>query len=274
MVKQYQTTIKTLYRTKIFWLCFAIITLASINDAWIGYYADGGTVLSFQTYVQTIHNSCSSTLLFYAMPFFSIVTTVMILNRDFNDNFFEIEKAAGQKPSIYIFSRLLALISLNVLIFILLHAMCLHLYVLSTFGGVSGMNKLDYFFDSSIRLLRFDLFVGVPCILFFICLSYFLGVLFKSGTLSAIFSFGYLILSDVLILFFRNAFPQIYFEYFTHLPEKLRYYLHYYDSEWFDFTITYADTSLFDAFLCIAFMLLVGAICSLLGYVGTLKRDV
>jgi hypothetical protein len=274
MLKLYQITLKTLCRTKIFWLCLAVVAIASINDACIGYYADGGNVLSFQTYVQTIHNSCSSTLLFYAMPFFSIVTTVMILTRDFNDNFFEIEKAAGQKNSIYVFSRLLALISLNVLIFIFLHAMCLHLYVLSTFGGVSGMNKLDYFFDSSIRLLRFDLFVGVPCILFFVCLSYFLGVLFKSGTLSAIFSFGYLILSDVLILFFRNTFPQIYFEYFTHLPEKLRHYLHYYDSEWFDFMINYTNTSFLDASFCVIFMLSVGAICTLLSYLGTLKRDV
>ena len=99
-VSTYKVTLKNLIRSKTFWLVLAVLLINTIHESLEGFYADDDSpemILSFAEYIPCIVNSCCSHFLMYAMPIFTIITTVLVVNRDYGDHPIYPEVAAIQK---------------------------------------------------------------------------------------------------------------------------------------------------------------------------------
>ena len=95
----YKNTLKNLIRSTTFWLLVAVLAIVVIQGVNEGFYlvdTEPDFVLTYQMYIQSIINSLASKLLMYALPIFAVITVVLVLNRDYGDKFFEIEKAAAR----------------------------------------------------------------------------------------------------------------------------------------------------------------------------------
>lgn len=220
-----------------------------------------------------ISNICCATLLSYSLPIFTISTVVLVLNRDYNDAFFEIEKSSNVSICAYLTGRLWALLSLNLLALIVFHTLSVHLYVF-TRNGVNDLNIFEYLIDSTIRILRIDFCVVMPTIIFYIGLALVIGTLFKNGIASAIVSIGYVIFFYIANLMFRWKYAPIYFDYFSPIPNKLRDYFHFFNTSEFEGMVKYFNLSIGKVLFCIAFLVGFGVVCSIISYLRIRKRTV
>ena len=283
----YKTTVRNLVRAPIFWMMFVVFGFVAIElviKGSYGYYdfelnelimdTDPRFVLSYTTYVQHASNTVGTELLLYAMPVFTIVSVVLILNRDYGDNFYEIEKAAGTKPTQYLIGRLSALVTVNYIVAIVTAFFILHPYVI-TRGGVEGMDVWTYIADSTVRLMRHVIFRAFPALLFYIGFTYCVGSLFRSGAAAAICSIGYMIFYVVARSRLQFRVHPFYFDYLSPNPHKLERYLHFYDSDpyQFDSTVRMANTNLTKAAICVCILVGLGALYSTIAYLRTRKRD-
>ncbi|MBQ3598944.1 MAG: hypothetical protein II987_06725 [Clostridia bacterium] len=276
LITIYKNTLKTIFRTKTFWLCMFVMLIVAAQGAISGYYVgddEPGTVLNFNDYIQVISNCCITTLLQYAMPIFSIITVALIINHDYRDNFFEIEKSAGMKPSHYVLGRISALLALNSVIVVLLHFICLYTYLI-TRGWVKDMTYIECIADSLPRILRIDAFVAIPCITFYLGIALLFGNVLKSGIATTVFSSSYAIAYYVFNLIFRHRIGETYFNYFSPIPKKLRQYFHFYDTEWFDGLLKSYDLSIEKAIFCLFFLVGIFILGALVSYLITRKRTV
>ena len=272
----YKNTLKSLFRTFSFWLLLFVVLMVSVHGALSGFYGyddDPEFVLTYQSYIQCIINSCAANMLMYALPLLIVFTTVFILNRDYGDKFFEIEKAANARPLAYLSGRLAALTTVAFVTLFVMNMLCLHLYVF-TRGGVEGMPIGEYLLDSFIRVVRVDLIVGMPSLIFYIGITYLLGTVFKNGLPAAIISVGHIIGFYVFNFIFSARLAKEYFDYFSPIPNKLRFYFHYYDTEWFEMMLNRTKTTLNDAVFCICFLVGITAICYLVSFFRIKKRDI
>lgn len=274
--KTFTTTIKNLIRSASFLLVFAIFVVITIYGAAEGFYIGDDApdmVLKYNDFIECVTNSIVAKLLMYSAPIFTVITVVLVLHRDYGDSFFEIEKAAGISPFRYLAGRLTALAFVNFVVLVFMNMLCLHYYVI-TRGGVDGMSVGSYLWESTIRLLRVDIFVGMPSLLFYIGLTYCVGALFKNGIPAAIISMGYAIMYYASYLMFRRRIAEVYFEYLSPIPKKLRGFFQWYDTDRFEMGLEHYDTSLLDATLCIVFLVGIGALFSLVAYRRIRKRTV
>ena len=271
----YKNTFKNLIRSTTFWLLVAVLAIVVIQGVNEGFYlvdTEPDFVLTYQMYIQSIINSLGSKLLMYALPIFSVITVVLVLNRDYGDKFFEIEKAANIKPSFYVYGRLSALISVNFAVLILSNLLFMYCY-LYTCGGVEGLTTWEMISETFIRVVRVDIFVGMPSLIFYIGLTYFAGAIFKNGIPAAIVGLGHAIWFYAGYLILRLHIGEWYFNYFSPVPKKLRQFFHYYDTEWFEDTIKRFDTSLAHVAFCISFLVGVAVLCSAISYIRVRQRN-
>ena len=271
----YKNTLKNLIRSTTFWLLVAVLAIVVIQCVNEGFYlvdTEPDFVLTYQMYIQSIINSLASKLLMYALPIFAVITVVLVLNRDYGDKFFEIEKAANVRPTSYLYGRLSALISVNFAVLIFSNLLFMYWY-LYTCGGVEGMTMWEMISETFIRVLRVDIFVGMPSLIFYIGLTYFVGAIFKNGIPAAIVGMGYAIgfYAGYITLRFRIA--EEYFSYFSPIPQKLRRFFHYYDTEWFEDTIKRQNTSVGDVAFCISFLVGIAVLCSVISYIRVRQRN-
>ena len=134
-LKIYKTTFKNIFRSPTFWMMFGLFAFIAwdiVNR--LELY--GESSFDYTDYVQLVSNTMSSRVLYYAMPLFTVITTVIVLNRDHGDNFFEIEKAAGVSPAKYVVARLLALVTINFIVATIVSYFYLHLHVFKAGGGI------------------------------------------------------------------------------------------------------------------------------------------
>ena len=120
----YKNTIKNLLRSPVFWFILIVLVFTVMYDEYTGHFGgdtDPTFVLSYQNFVQTMTNITCAAILFYPLPIFTTFTVVLILNRDYGDKFYEIEKCGGLRPSTYILGRLAALVSVNFVVLVLLN---------------------------------------------------------------------------------------------------------------------------------------------------------
>jgi hypothetical protein len=234
---------------------------------------DPNFVINYKDYVQCIINSLAGKLLMYALPIFAVITVVLVLNRDYGDKFFEIEKAANVKPASYLYGRLSALISINFVVLLLSNLLCMYLYVY-TRGGVEGLTAWKVISETFIRVLRVDIFVGMPSLIFYIGLTYFAGAIFKNGIPAAIVGLGYSLGFYAAYLMLRFRISEDYFNYFSPIPKKLRQFFHYYDTEWFEDMITRQKTSVNHVVFCIALLTGAAVIFSMISYLKVRKRNI
>ena len=271
----YKNTLKNLIRSTTFWLIVAVLAIVVIQGVNEGFYlvdTEPDFVLTYQMYIQSIINSLASKLLMYALPVFAVVTVVLVLNRDYGDKFFEIEKAANVKPASYLYGRLSALICINFLALFLSNLLCMYWY-LYTRGGVEGLTTWEAISETFIRVLRVDIFVGMPSLIFYIGLTYFAGAIFKNGIPAAIVGMGYAIGFYAGYITLRLRISEEYFSYFSPIPQKLRRFFHYYDTEWFEDTIKRHNTSVADVAFCISFLVGIAVVCSFISYFRLRKRE-
>lgn len=281
----YKTTLKNLFRSVSFWISLLIliaVAVYQVNSISYSYYDlnlkemiyddDPRFIFTYQSYIKQFDGAVSA-LLQYIVPFFAVITTTLILSRDYDDKFFEIEKSSGSRPSCYLLGRFSALITLNYALVLLLNIVVFHSIILPR-GGVDGMALNEYITDSTIRLLLNNVVRVLPCIIFYVCFTYFAGTLLKNGIFASIIGMAYLIFCyvyDVILVANQGTF----IEYIRpNDPLKLVYYMYYHNTEWFDWMLETFQTSLSDAILCI--VIIIGmSICFAVGaYLRLRKRTI
>lgn len=271
----YKLTIKNLFRSASFWLLLLVLICTSVQGGLEGFYVGDNSpdmVLVFIDYVESVSNSCTAKLMMHVMPILAIITVTLILNRDYNDLFYEIEKAAGIKPFQYVLGRLSALVSINFLILFIMNLIVLHTYVF-TRGGVDGMKMWQYITDSFVRILRVDTFVALPNLIFYISLTYFAGSLVKNGIGAAMISCAIVLANYYGMLMLWARVPEVIFYYLSPNSLKLRYYFHHYDTEQFNVTIQVLNTSLTDAVICISLLIGLAVVFCAVSYLRIRKRN-
>lgn len=276
----YKATFKNLFRTVTFWLCLAVYFIVAFQNATSIHYGgysqelkevivdtDPRFVLSYSNMCKEISNSARH-LLQYILPIFTTITAVIILNRDYNDHFYEIEKAGGIKSSHYLFARVSALISLNYLIAVISHFFAFHFYVY-TRGGVSGMHFEEYLTQTTYRLMINNFFRLLPCVIFFVCFTYCIGTLFKSRIIAALCGMSYTIIS-MIVYRFTLLKAGLFLDYFTPNPGYLEKYLYGYYYE----NIKVEGVTIEQAAMCLALFFGLSLVFSLISYFRIRKRTV
>ncbi len=279
----YKNTVKAILRSALFWIALAALVVI-VAPAVRGYvsYNEGyePPALSLTAYQQHVHNIFGSSFLIYALPVFAVIVTVLVLNRDYGDQFYEIEKATGIKTVPYLLGRLCGIISVLLVVQLVLADILLHIYVIG-WGGVEGLSLGAYLLDSTLRVILLTLAMSLPCVLFFIGLTYMVGTLFKNGVVGALGGFVYVILFRALLVFKVHLIKyngikaaEVYFSYLSHIPDKLNYYCHAIGREDSDRLLTMMDTSLGEAAVALSTLLGLFAVFASVVYWRTKKREV
>lgn len=283
----FRSTVKSVFRSVTFWLLLALFLVIlvrygvlQVQNVKMGVgavYVDYTPPehLTFSQYASAIDNLVHAGSLMYPLAILVVITTVLVLNRDYGDQFYEIEKAAGMKPSVYLLGRLSAVSAITFAVQWLTSFAVLQLIVFGE-GGVEGMSVVSYLGDALFRLTRTDLCIALPHILFYVGLTYFLGTVFQNGVAAACGGFAYAIVFFVAFLLYRHsvsALAETYFEYLSPMPNKLRHYFSYLGLENEPQMFARYDTSLSKALLCVSFLVGVCALCSLVSYAFIRKRE-
>lgn len=279
-----------MFRAPIFWLILGFLLFIAFHKILqssfgVFNYTLGESILAndprfvadYEVYIKVAANSAFYFMYTSYMPLFTVVSTVLILNRDYSDNFYEIEKAAGIKPLVYFFGRLAAIITVNFVFIFILAMLNFHLWFFIR-GGVEYLDIGEYLIDSFPRVMRNIIFVGWPCILMYICVTYFWGCTFSSGTLAAILSFSLILVNTLLSSYsmrFSEEFFKFYRDYLSHTPYKVSMYFYWFDTQGHESFIksTEIDTSIKKVLICIAIFLVSSLVYITISYIRTRKRD-
>jgi hypothetical protein len=233
--------------------------------------------VSYNDFVEVIANSGISTLALYALPLVAIVVTIIVLSRDYGDDFFEIEKASGLPHLPYLAGRLTAITTVVTVCMVVSHAVCLHLYIL-TRNGVPKLTPMKYLWESIVRMLRFDFCVILPELLFYLTLTYLLGVYLKKGyataTVSCVLMLSYYYISTTYRYRYISQFVTQFFDYYSPMPGKLRLYFQLFDTENYEFAYQLFDLSTVDAVIGIGFLVGTSLLFSFISYLRIYKRTV
>lgn len=279
----FRNTVKSLLRSWIFWIAFMVFAVVALPSVWERPEVAAGheyllpTSLSIRLYYQHVGNLFQASFLSYALPVFTVISTVLVLNRDYGDQFFEIEKAADIKPMPYLMGRLSAVISLQMLVVLVLSGLLLHAYVIG-WGGVEEMPLGTYLLDSTTQVVRWMIAAVLPCILFCVGLTFMIGSIFRSGFAAALGGFGNVILYLALRLYYVPLVMQkgfllakVYFHYLSYRPNMLTDYLVTFE---FGGDGLIVRTSLGEALICIGLLGSFFAIFSVVSYWRIRKREV
>lgn len=284
----YKNTCKNLLRSVTFWLTLAVLVFiaAQATMKYIQQNAGAGNIymdlgfelpvlngMSGDTYRNLFNNVLVANFLMYAAPIFGVISTVLILNRDHGDRFFEIEKAAGLKSFPYTAGRIAALLTVNGVILFVLSGILVYIRI-ALEGGVDGMSFGYMLIHSFSRLLMVNFFLGLPCLFFYIGLAYAVGSLFGHGIPSMVAGCGYVLFYYAVYLLYRFRFASDYFSYYAPVPSALRVVTDahcYGDPEVYmnSYGYTFAD-----ALHGWMFLVLFGAACWGIAFLRTRKRSV
>jgi len=220
----------------------------------------------------------------YAFPIFTVTSVVIILNRDYGDNFYEIEKAAGIKPGMYLFGRLSALITVNLLYILICSMVSFYLFfIIHADGGVEWGRiesmSIGLFLSESIpRILRNVIYIAWPCTLMYISLTYCVGSILKNGTSAALNSLSYILFAELFVIYgirTDEGIAAFYKQYLQPVPHKLLTYFYWFDTPEHEGFINapLIKTSLEKALICIAIFLVCSIVYITVSYIRTRRRD-
>lgn len=277
-VATFRNTVKTLFRSVTFWLVFAVFAVILIRYGVIDHVkaAPGYELppqINYNQYASVVDNTVHAGSLVYPLAILVVITTVLVLNRDYGDSFYEIEKAAGVSPARYLFGRLSAIVSITFVAQWVLTFIALHMCVFKR-GGVEGLSMLQYIGDSFFRLTRTNLCTALPQILFYVGITYLIGTIFKNGIVAAVGGFTNAIVFYVIYYVFGNElWPKTYLDYFSPMPNKLRFFFAYVGLDTEEMMFSMFDTSFGKALCCIAFLVGFFAVCTAIAYMRLRKRE-
>lgn len=276
----YKNTLKNILRSGTFWLMVCVLLTVAVHGGIAGYYVgddEPGVRVSYHDFVEVIANSGISTLALYALPLVAIVVTLLVLSRDYGDDFFEIEKASGLRYLPYVAGRLAAVATVVTVCMLVSHAVCLHLYVL-TRGGVPKLTPTKYLCESVVRMLRFDFCVILPELLFYLTMTYLLGVFLKKGyataSVSCVLMLSYYYVSVTYRYRYISEFMTLFFDYYSPMPGKLRLYFQLFDTENYKFAFQVFDLTAADAVIGIVFLIGSSLLFSIVSYLRIRRRTV
>lgn len=273
----YKTSIKNLLRSLLFWFALALLLGLSLHRAIEGGLNSDyrtGYVMSFINYVQVPINVCKAWLVFYPLPIFTVISAALQLNRDYGDSFYEIERAGNIKPSCYLFGRLTALVTVNLIVALITMFAVFYCYTFTHGGVVKDMTWGSFVCDSFVRLMRCYICTVVPAILMYIGWTCMIGNLFKSGLAAAAGGLGYVLLTYLFDYQLRFRMPDIYHDFLSPYPKKLLDYLVYYDSQWFETVIKRMNTSFEEAVFGAAILLTAAVLWSAVSYWRIRRRRI
>lgn len=276
--RTYKNTLKTLFRTPTFWLMAAVLMGIIIynNGDMLGSALKSEYLHDFDSYHNLINNIIVAKFMMYPMPLFAAVTAVLILNHDYGDMFYEIEKAYNMKPIRYLFGRILSLVTVNGIFVTTLSFLFVHLNVFFH-GGVEGLGMWSYLADSFIRIMRVNLLLCIPSLTAFIAVTYMIGALFKSGFAAMITSSAYVIAFYFVHLTLHMKWQpvyQIYFRYFDLMPRALRLYAAMADTSYFELVMSRHNDTALHAILGFCSLISFTALGILISYLRIKKRTV
>ncbi len=291
----YKATLKTLLRAALLWMVAALVlgvvierglsignsTTLVENGKIVGYVMDNEPeyrqFMDHDFYVQKIRNSQSAFLMFYAMPAFTVLSTMLVLSRDHRDNFFEIEKSSGVKASRYFLGRFTALITVNSAVCILGGFTGLHTFFFSRGGPPDFFNSLwEYFSDSAVRVLRVFFCVQILEILFFIGITYMVGNLLKSSFAGGVAGFAYVLFTYLTLTTLSPRMPEAYLNYLTPYSNNFYTYWGIYDSELFDTThLTIGNPfDVTDVLICTGYLFGISLVFFTVSFICTKRRSI
>lgn len=269
-----RNTAKTLFRSWTFLLALAVFAGMAVREGLADYvtYAPGyePKVLAYATYVQGIDHRMSN-LLLLAFPFFAIVVTALVLNRDYGDRFFEIEKAAGVKPARYLLGRLCAVVAVSCAAQWGFGTLCMGLYVFR-WGGVYGLSVSQFVIDCALRQFRLTLCAALPLVLFCVGLIYLLGATFHSSFAAAVGGLGLAVGNYAFTFLYQYRAFAAYFDYFSPVPKMLFRYVVFYNVP--EQSLQRMGATLETALLCAGWLVGVFALCGAGAYCLVRKREI
>lgn len=269
-----RNTFKTLFRSWTFWLAVAIFAGLVVREGYTDYvtYAPGyePKVLAYAAYVQGIDHRMSN-LLLLALPFFVVVVTALVLNRDYGDQFFEIEKAAGVRPTRYLLGRLCVVVSISLTAQWMFSVLCMVLFA-SRWSGVYGLSKWQFIVDCALRQFRVAFCAALPLVLVFAGLTYLLGAIFHSGFVAAIGGLGLTVGNFVFTFLYQYRAFATYFDSFSPVPKKLLRYVVFYNVP--EQSMRRMGATLGTALFCVAWLVGVFAIFGVGAYALIRKREI
>lgn len=245
-VKTYQTTIKRILRSPLFWMVLAVVAVLIFMDAHGEMYggAEGIShgdrepefVLAYHKYHEMMANLLREMML-YLIPCLCLVTVMTVISGDYTDNFFEIERSGGIRSVSYFFGRILAILTVLLSITLLFSFFSVNYYFF-TRGGISNFTERpddfveawplrtlwDYIVDSTKVILRLVFCAQLPVIILFTSATYAIGVLFESGILAGIGGSIGVVLAYLGAMRYQWAFDSVIYKFF--LPAKIGPYLY------------------------------------------------
>lgn len=281
----FKTTLKNLVRSLLFWAALAIVIFVVIyylTQSHQGYFdltsgetitdLDPRYVMSYYTYLLLPMNFFRAGLMFYAMPVFTVISTLLVMNRSYGDGFFEIEKAGGVKPSVYFFGRFSALVTVNVAVSLIISVIGSLTYYCMR-GGYDGFAAFGSFlYDYSARFFRLYIIAVIPAILLYMGLTYMIGSIFKSGFAGAVIGFGYTLMTYLCNYQLRFRMPNFYNDFITPTSSPLYLYLSYYKTVEIE-----DDTMIFnfvDTIVWLGIILGTSILCFAISYICTRRRKI
>ena len=288
-VSTYKNTVKTLFRSPSFWMVVLVGTVYAVyNEVIVSNYGyvdmatyemiwdtDPRYILDFQSYIKLFANM-SNVICMIPSALLCTVSTAVILMRDYGDRFFEIEKAAGMKPSAYVYGRFVSLTVINTAFHFILLNLCLFSYVI-TRSGVDGMTALNTFTDGFVRNIFLELIMAVPSILIYLCVTYIIGAVFHNGIVAAVGGIAYALFNMVLNKFFGWSGGEIIAvirDYLSPVPKKVFWFMYYFRTEWEEIPLETFNTSAKYVVTSVTAFVIFTAVITLIIYFKTKKRTV
>ena len=193
---------------------------------------DPDYVLIKNVYIQTYINCAISWVLLYVIPVLCVVSVMIVLTRDYSDNFFEIQKSNGEKAYSHYLGQLTAILTINILLYLIVTYIATNYYYFSR-GGVEELTIIEYLLDNITRIIRMFVTSALPTIILYTTLTYFLCCLFKSGFAGGVLSLGYVLFVYSSKSILRTRLPNEYHLYFSPISSVPYRYWGLYGTEWF-----------------------------------------
>lgn len=238
-IRIYQTTLKRILRSPLFYLTLAVVAVLVFMNAYgITYGKDQNDdfVLGYHKYHELISNLMRG-MMQYIIPCLCVVTVMTVVNGDYSDNFFEIERSGGVRSVSYFFGRILAILTVLLSAVLVFSFFSVNFYFF-TRGGTSNFTAIpenfieewplhtlgDYLLDSSKIILRLVFLCQLPVIILFTSVTYMLGALLESGFIAGIGGSMSVVLAYLTATRYQWAFDSVVYKYF--LPARIGSYLY------------------------------------------------
>lgn len=243
----YGTTIKTLFRSILFWMaavvvfCLIMHCAMKINRSYVVvedgqiietiYDTDPRYKLEYKTVINVIFN-LQAWLTTYALPVFAVISTLIIVLRNHADGFFEIEKASNVSTFSYLGGRLCALITVNTVMCLICAFASFYYYYYSR-GGMAGstfINVVKYLNPRVLRQVFYDL---MPGLIFYIVFTYAVGTIAKKGVVGGIVGMLYVLFNYLSCTTLRMKLPKVYHDFLSPFSDGIQGWWGHYNTEWF-----------------------------------------